>query len=97
MPSAECQSRLLPILGVVAFAQMWGEYATPPWNLVKATVGSNVLDITRFSAALHVLAASLFVWPGVFTAAFRWRSAWKVAASAARVARLTTSRSTLML
>ncbi|MFL5386159.1 MAG: hypothetical protein ACJ8GN_26890 [Longimicrobiaceae bacterium] len=59
---------LLAIPGTVAFARMWSGYGTPPWHLVEATVGPSVLGVTRLSAALHVLAASLFVWPGVFTA-----------------------------
>jgi hypothetical protein len=59
---------LLTLPGAAAFAWMWSHYSTPPWHLVEATVGKGVLRMAHFSVALHILAATLFVWPGVFTA-----------------------------
>jgi hypothetical protein len=59
---------VLSIPAAVLFAWKWYDYATPPYALVQAAVGSHILAFMRWSDGLHILAVTLIMWSGVFTA-----------------------------
>lgn len=48
------------------FLWMWYDVGTPPYALVRASVGGEILTFVRRNDALHVFATSLMMWVGVF-------------------------------
>lgn len=50
------------------FFGQWYDFATPPYALVEAALGTEILRLVRASEGLHILAVTLIVWIGVFGA-----------------------------
>jgi hypothetical protein len=49
------------------FYWKWYDFNTPPYALVGAAAGGDILRFMRANDALHILATSLILWGGVFT------------------------------
>lgn len=58
----------LSIPAALLFSWKWYDYATPPYALVQAALGTEMLEFMRRSDGLHILAVTLIMWGGVFTA-----------------------------
>ncbi|HEX6368950.1 MAG TPA: hypothetical protein VF006_08455 [Longimicrobium sp.] len=59
---------VLSIPGALLFSWKWYDYATPPYALIQAAVGPQILAFMRGSDGLHILAVTLIMWVGAFTA-----------------------------
>jgi hypothetical protein len=59
---------VLSIPAALLFSWGWYDYATPPYALIQAAVGPQILEFVRGIDGLHILAVTLIMWGGAFTA-----------------------------
>lgn len=73
VPSAQITAAFLcvaslSLVGAMLFVWKWYDPPTPPYRLLRAALGPNVLRAARGNDGLHILTASLALWCGALMA-----------------------------